>query len=567
MVDELNFADISAAAIELAEAYLVQLLQEEYPSLDLTKSRVIRDQVIRPAAILRALDREELDNLRASFSPLTITADPAGATDAMVDAVYANYGITRDAGSKATGLIAIIISSRTTTAIPEETVFVANGLSFVLTQPYVGVTSADSVVTSSERLIEERSDGSYVFTVPVIAASVGEQYRIERSTRFTATPAIPNTVELQAAQDFSGGTDAETNAELTARIQSGIAPEIFSARAQVASLLQEQLPAIKAVSQVGLGDAEMLRDRHNLFLVSTGGKADLYVQTANYPTETRLTKECVYLGSNEWQFTIFRDDAPGFYLVTAIVQEGTIDFEGSLEVIEELRGLDLTLETDWVHDVVGLIEGAYSRYQTAVIKFEDPNTPVDTEVGATDDYDVYVLGQPSIKTLNDLTVDRTRRPHGGDYLIRAAVPALTSVSLSVQYRPGVAAPSVASIQAAVASRANSLGFATGKLYMSHLVDAAYTVIDPKSAVVTPLDMHAFIYPPDLVPLSWIELRDPNVLTIPDTPTRGVSQRTTCFFLAPSDVAVAVSAMAAKSISGTTCTRSKSSRRRGVRSRS
>ncbi|GAG47201.1 unnamed protein product, partial [marine sediment metagenome] len=110
-----------------------------------------------------------------------------------------------------------------------------------------------------------------------------------------------------------------------------------------------------------------------------------------------------------------------------------------------------------------------------------------------------------------------------------------------------AAPSQAAIQEAVASRANSLGFLTGKLYMSHLVDAVYTLIDPKSAVVTPIDMHAFIYPPDLVPVGRIELRDVNLLTIPDEPDRGVSQRTTCFFLAPSDVSVAVEPMPAKSI--------------------
>jgi hypothetical protein len=547
MVDELAFSDISSAAIEQAEEYLVQLLQEEYPSLDLTKSRVIRDQIIRPAAILRALDREDLDTLRASFSPLSIVEDPTLADDDMVDAVYSNYRIERFDGTKASGLIAIIISSLTTTAVPEETVFTANGLTFVLTQAYVGVTDSESVVSSSERLIEERSDGSYVFTVPVVASAVGEAYRIERGTRFTAVPAIPNTVDLQAAQDFSGGTNEETNAELTARVQTGVAPTIFSARTQVAALLQEQLPSIKDVSQVGLGDTEMLRDRHNLFLTSTGGKADVYVQTADYPTETKLTKTCTYMGNNQWQFSILRDDVPGFYLVTAVVAKDTISFEGSLAVDEEIRGLDRTLETDWVQDIADMLEGAYTRYQTAVVKFTDPSTPTGTVVGATTEYDVYVLGQPSIKALNDLTIDRARRPHGGDYLIRAAVPALTSVTMLVQYRPGVAAPSVAAIQAAVASRANSLGFLTGKLYMSHLVDAVYSIIDPKSAVVSPLDMQAYIYPPDLVPSGRIVLRDTDVLTIPDTPARGVTQRTTCFFLAPSDVAVTVEAMPAKSI--------------------
>ena len=547
MVAELNFSDISSTAIEQAEEYLVQLLQEEYPSLDLTKSRVIRDQVIRPAAILRALDREDLDLLRSSLSPLTIVADPTAADAAMVDAVYSNYRIERYDGNKTTGLVAIIIDALTTTAVPEETVFTANGLDFVVSQPYIGVTTADSVVSTSERLIEERSDGSYVFTVPVTAAEVGEQYRAERSTRFTADPGIPGLIDIQAAQDFSGGTNEETNAELAQRVQSGIAPTVFSARTQVAALLLNELPALKAVSQVGLGDTEMLRDRHNLFLSSNGGKADLYVQTADYPTEIVLTKECTYVGDNQWQFTVFRDDAPGFYLVSAIVQQGVTAFTGSLEIIEEIRGLDLTLETDWIQDITDLLEGAYTRYQTTVVKFEDPNTPIATLVGAKVDYDVYVLRQPSIKTLNDLTVTRAARPHGGDYLVRAAVPALTAVQLQIALRPGAVAPDETAISQAVASRVNSLGFATGRLYAAYLVDAAYTVVDPKTAVVTPADMHAFIYPPDTVPLGRIELRDPDVLIIPDYPDRAVSQRTTCFFLAPSDVSITVAAMPTKSV--------------------
>lgn len=547
MADELNFSDISTTAIEQAEAYLVQLLKEEYPSLDLTKSRVIRDQVIRPAAILHALDREELDKLRRSFSPLTIVEDPAAADSDMVDAVYANYRITRFNGAKATGLVVVIIDSLTTTAVPEETVFTANGLDFVVTQPYVGVTTPGAVLSDAERLIEERADGSYSFTVPVVAADVGSAYMIERSTRFTATPAIPNTIDIQAAQDFEGGTDAETNAALTKRIEAGIAPAVFSARAQVAALLYDRVPTIKAVSQVGYGDAEMLRDRHNLFAMSTGGKADIYVQTADYPTETVITKDCTYLGDNLWQFTLFRDDVPGFYLVTAVVAQGTTAFAGSLEIVEEIRGLDLTLETDWIQDISSMREGAYTRYQTAVVKFRDTETPGDVKIGSTVKYDVYVLAQPSIKTLNDLTVDRSMRPHGGDYLIRAAVPALTAVSMKVQYRPGIAAPSAEAISTAVASRANSLGFTTGKLYMSHLVDAAYTEIDPKSAVVTPLDLYAYIYPPDTVPNGRIELRNSDKLEIPDLPERGVSQRTTCFFLPPSAVSVTVEAMPAKSI--------------------
>ena len=545
---DLNFSDISPAAIDQAEEYLRTMLVEEYPSLDAGEGRVIRTHVINIAAILHAVNRQDFDNLRRSFSPLEITADPDLADPDIVDAVYANYHVTRELGNKATGQIAIIISDLVTTAVPNTAVFTSNGLNFVLTQTYIGVTTADAVISSTERLIEERADGSYVFTVPVVAAAVGEQYRMKRNARFTAVPAIAGATDLQAAADFEGGLAAETNAELVARTQQGIAPQVFSGRAQVAAMFQEEVTALVDISQVGLGDPEMLRDRDNIFQSSHGGKADLYVQTQDVPDEIKVVKECTYVGSQEWQFTLFRDDAPGFYLVTPVVVKDTVNFSGSLEIVSEQRAYDLTLETDWVQAITDVQQAAYTRYQTAIVKFKDPTTPTTTVVGAKVEYDVYVLRMPDIKTLNDLTVDRSKRPEAGDYLVKAAIPALTAVSLQIHQRAGTADPDVDAVKQAVASRVNSLGFSIGRLPIALIIDAAQGALElGGTAVITPVDMYAFIYPPDTVPNGRIMVRNVNELVIPNLPARGVSQRTTVFYLPEASISIAVVPMPSLSI--------------------
>lgn len=540
----LTFDDIDPELIEQSKDYLRQLLAEEFPSMDLTASRVFHDNLLLPAAILHSVNREDFDRLRRSFSPIEIQENPALADPEIVDSVYANYGVTRYQGDRATGFLSIIIDDRVTTAVPESTVFSANGLDYVLDQPYVGVTTQDAVVSSQERLITERSDGTFVFTVPVTAEQAGESYRLQRDTRFTAAPAIPGTIDIRAAADFEGGTAAETNAELAERASAGIAPRVFSGRIQVESLLRDRLPTLRSVSQVGLGDPEMLRDRHNIFAMSGGGKADLYVQTADVPNEIKAVKECTYLGDNEWQFSLLRDDAPGFYLVTAVVEKDLTNFQGSLEILDEVRGADLTAETDWVHQIEGgQVESAYSRYQTAVVKFEDPATPEGTAVGTKQDYDVYVSVMPDIKTLHDLTVDRSRRPEAGDYLVRAAVPAYMSVSLLVLYRFGTSVPAVEPIKQAVANRVNALGFNTGRIDSALVVDAAMGGLETRgTAVIQPVDMQAFIYPPDTAPLGRIWLRDSHLLQVPDLPGRGVTQRTTVFYLPLDAIAVDVQPM-------------------------
>jgi hypothetical protein len=545
---DLSFSDVSSTLIDQAEEYLVNFLQEQFPSRDFSKGRVTRELIINMAAILQSINRQDIDDLLKSFSPLVIAQDPSAADPDIVDAVYENYGVERYDGNKATGNLAIIISDLTTTAVPDTTVFSANGLDYVVDQTYVGVTSADAVVTSAERLIEQRPDGTYVFTVPVTAEDVGESYRATRGTRFTASPTIPDAIDIEAAADFEGGVDAETNAELAERTQQGIAPKVFSGRAQVASLFQDQYPALVNISQVGLGDPEMLRDRDNIFQMSTGGKADLYVQTADTPEEVLVVKECTYLGDSEWQVTIDRDDAPGFYLVNAVVQHNETAFEGSLEVLDETRGLDLTLETDWVHSVEGLVQGAYSRYQTAVVKFKDPQTPAATVVGAKEDYDFYILRLPDVKTLHDLTIERSRRPQNGDYLVRAAVPALAYVSLEIRYRPGTTAPVVSTVKQAIASRINALGFSIGRLPMALVIDAAQGALETGGTYTfTPLNMYAEIYPPDTVPNGKITVVDVNELAVPNLPARGVTQRTTVFYLPQSAINVITKQMSTLAI--------------------
>jgi len=545
----LTFDDIPETAIEQAVEYLRQLLNEEYPSLDLSENRVLFENLIRPAAILHAINRADIDTLVNSFSPVKITEDPDLADEEMTDAVFGNYGIERFEGSKATGYVAIIISDIVTTAVPSNSVFTSNGLTYVVSQPYIGVTNQDAIISSAERLIEQRTDGSYVFTVPVTASAVGEVYRLKRNSRFTVAPTIGGVIDIVAAQDFEGGLAAETNAELVQRAQSGIAPKVFSGRAQIESLIRDRIDGIEAVSQVGFGDPEMLRDRHNIFEQSTGGKADLYVRTATVPDEIKVTKSCSYIGNNQWVALVNRDDAPGFYLINSVVYKGMTAFSGGLTIVSEVRGLDLTAETDFVQQIEGgLLEGAYSRYQTATVTFEDPLTPVDTLVGALVEYDLYILRMVNIKAINDLAVDRTIRPPTGDYLPRAPVPAVTAVSLRVYQRPNTGTINTSSIKQAVASRANSLGFNTGRLDMSVLLDAAHGAIEQGgSAIITPIDMYAYIYPPDTVPNGRIELRDPNELLIPDLPARGVSQRTTCFYLDQSSVDVEVVPMSTLSI--------------------
>jgi len=533
--------DLDSDAIAQAEEFLKTFLAEEYPSMDLTEGRVFRDLVIRVAGIFHTLNNANLDLERRSHSLQAINADPTLADDDIVDEVLSNFLITRSTGTKSTGQITIIISANLTTSIQQGTLFTANGLNYTNTQTYIGVTEQEAVVSDQQRLIELRSDGTYAFTIPVEAEETGSAYQARRNTRFTMSPAPGNLIDAVAAEDFTEGIDTETNQELVAKLADGVTPSVFSGRAQIEALIKDTVTETIAVSTTGFGDAEMLRDRHNLFEIAYGGKADVWAKTRTLPESISIEVEATLVDADlkVFQFSIGRDVAPGFYLVEGVFPTDAPEDYGSLEITAETRSLDLSQDSnEFVPTVANIIEGAYSRYQTSIVQFKAPDVDVTgmTENVSKETFNVNVLYLPDIKTLQERAVDRDTRNPQADYLVRAPVPAFVALSLKVQYQSSGEAPDASAIKQAIADRVNGRGFDTGRLPASIVHDAAHNAAGANIIAVSPLDFFCQIRRPDG---TVVTLRDPDGITVPDEPELGVTNRTTIFFLEVEDIDVAL----------------------------
>jgi uncharacterized phage protein gp47/JayE len=533
--------DLDSDDIAQAENFLKTFLAEEYPSMDLSEGRVLRDLLIRPAAIFHTLNNTNLDVERRSHSLQAINEDPALADDEIVDSVLSNFLITRSVGTKATGQITIIISSNLTTSVQQGTIFTANGLNYVTAQTFIGVTEADAVISSQQKLITLRSDGTYAFTIPVEAEAEGSAYQARRNTRFTMNPAPGNLIDTVAAEDFTGGTDTETNEELVGQLAGGVTPSVFSGRAQIDALIHDEVPETVAVSIVGFGDAEMLRDKHNLFEIAYGGKADIWAKTRALPESLSLVVEATLVdaATKLFQFNVGRDEAPGFYLIEGVFPEDAPENYGTLEITGETRSLDLSQDSnEFVPNVANIVEGAYSRYQTSIVQFKAPDVDVTgmTEGSSKVTFRVNILYLPDIKTLQEKAVDRNSRNPQADYLVRAPVPAFVALNLKVQYPASSEAPEASTIKQAIVDRVNGLGFETGQLPASIIHDAVHNVAGNNVIVVSPLDFFCQIRRPDG---TIITIRDADGITVPNEPALGVTSRTTIFFLEMDSVDVAI----------------------------
>lgn len=464
-------ADLDTTRLAALKELLQGIVSEYNPTIDL-RLGTVNDLAIHPRALLAAASENAVNKAILATSLSEIAKNPAIADSTGIDRVLGNYRLVRKAGAKATGSISIVVSKLAPLVIPTGTVFTISSVNFVSNGSFSAKTTEGQVLSSNDRLMTA-SGSNFVFTIDAIAVSVGSTGNVKLGA--TATPANDpaNFVRAYASTDFAGGENAETNTALMARWNTGLATRAWSSRPSISAVMLDQstFAGIKAVSVIGLGDPEMLRDQHSIFPVSSGCRADMYVKTLpTYQTVT-LTKTATLVSkvgaTGTWQFGLLKTDAPGFYEITKVLLPSALLTDTGFAITSDTRSLDLS-GSGWKPDLSTAVEGVYSAYQAGVFRFADTTTNATSlTVGvATKDYTVVVRRMPLIGDLQTFWNDADRRPPMGDVLVKAAIPCFTTVTLTVHVLP-TATATAASIATLLADAINGLGF-TGQLAASYL---------------------------------------------------------------------------------------------------
>lgn len=545
MSDALKITSLSELDQDLVDqtfAELNELMQEAHPEIELTRG-VFADLVQFFSAVLGTKNQTEIDRLIRSGSLLEIQKDPALADDTIVDRVFSNYRVERKTGENAVGSIQVIVSKDVSVTIEKGLIFTANGVQFAADEAFVGRSTGSIIQASTDRPMAQLADGNFAFTITATAVEAGSQGNIQRGTLMIPTSLPANFVTAFASTDFINGFPTETNAEVLTRLQEGIAAKAWSNRVNISALVKENFDRVLHVSTIGFGDPEMSRDQHSIFPVSFGGRQDSYTQTRELFQETTLEKTATLVDTAAeggiWQFSIGRDDAPGFYEVSSIKLPSASADDNGFVPTSDSRTVDLSTAGEFVPDIETAKEGIYSRYQTAVIQFLDPQTSVtDKVVGeSAQDYTIGVLAMPEIKAIQDFANQRDQRPPAADNLVKAPVPCFLSVNFTVRVAAGSEGDvDTAQIRNDVAATVNNLGFC-GQLHASTVADVVHNTISGKTAIGA-VDMFGRIRRPDG---QQVFIRDDAVLEIPEQPGEFVTGRTTIFYLPVDNIGVTVTA--------------------------
>lgn len=535
----LEISDLSTLdSTSVAKNYdlVAERLQELYPDLDIKRSPY-SDLVLQPGSILMTANEAQVDLYRRSSSLAEINVDTKLADTTLVDNVLSNYRITRKKASSAVGSVTIVLSAQTPTTIAKGATFKSNGLTFTADAAYNARITEASVAGTNDKLLVQVNNG-WAFTIGVIASATGIASRLKKDTALVPDAPPAGFVTAYAENDFTGGTDVETNADLIKRLEAGGAVRAVSNRITNLGLItaQSAFSNILAISEVGYEDEDQLR-YHSIFPIAFGGRVDMYVRTQELPQLKTLTKTATLVAKNgtvgTWQFSISADDTPGFYRVKKITQTTNT---GSYLPTIDTRGFNTSATTTKI-DITSALEATYSRYSTTNIQFDDTDTNASalTISVSTRSYKVYIEVMPLISELQTYVKGRDVGLSAGDILVKAPVPCFMSVSFNINKYSTDPTPDTNSIKTLVASAVNKSGF-PGAFSASVISKTVHAALTGTNMTISNIAMLGQIRRPDgTIAL----LSSDQILTVPSEPTKMVSSRTVGFILDPADIAITI----------------------------
>ena len=541
--------DLEQAQFDAAYQLITSMVGERHPTYDLKRGPV-HDLIVYLSAELAGVNTQNADRLRRSLTLQGAESDPTLVDSDTLGNLASNYGIVPLEAASSTGTAAVVVSVSAVLVIPRGFTFTdPAGRSYEAAATFTARTTSGDVISTTDRLLTLQGDGNYAFTITLNDSDTGTAGNIPRLTALTPSATLANFERSYASSSFTGGRDDETATALLLRARTSWTSRSASSRAGVEAVLRsvsgyETMPG---VSVVGFGDAEQKRN-HAVFPVTMPGRCDAWVRTGGLWDTVSLTKTATLVGTvgstGIWQFTILRDDAPGFYEIEKIALPANIDLDtNGYTITLETRGYDVSAGSGdaltYLPDITSATEAGYSRYSTATVRFNDTDTSLSgLTVGvSTKSYSVLVRTPAGIEELQDAISDSDARSFG-DVLVRGAVPCTVSVSITISTQAGATAPTSAGAKAYVADTINGTGF-FGSLTSATLLGGLTTLL-PSGSYVSSLSMSGSLRRPDGTTVS---LASTGTALTPTTDTANlISSKTVCFFCREDDVTVTLSSV-------------------------
>jgi len=511
------------------EETFIAAYQELYPEYEWSYGSLLYETVIRPTAVRAANDEEELDTLRANMS-LYLASIADEPDQELVASLASNFRVTLKEGIYGTGELAVYTRQESNVYIPIGSKLSAGGVGLTNDRTYVGVANADNYVDKDDTVYRQlvQVGAEWVFTVPVRTTDFTDDTAAQGlNVTMTGRPATVSRIEVSSS--VVGGRAEASTADILEQAQNGLTAKIPSGNAHLTALFADQ-SGVNILSQrsFGINDPECIRDRDNVFGISTGGRVDTYPRTSDIPAVRTVSVTASRATTDDpWIAFLDNDTALGFYRILSIKETSS-----GVQVTDENEA---TVEYGYATEeggphVFSADTARYSIYQTALVSFEYESTSVELT------FDFELLTMPQLQTLQEFINRDSIRNEAQDVLIRAPHPASVSITVTVERVPGDTGTTVEKLQNAVAAAINDTDIGLDGLDASLVVNAVEGV-DETLHVAFPVTMQAEFQLPDgsMKSVSVLNGR----INVPDSSYSWVTEKNTFYYCLASNVAVAL----------------------------
>lgn len=271
-----------------AELFAQQILQAQYPDLDLREGTAIRDLVLRPTATLMAILNK---GTAYYFAQNTIKGISDTSPTDFLDGVMSNWFMTRKQGTNAVISARLFFARQKSVSISTNTFFSTdNSLKFY---------PSSSVSMSSTALTFDAYSNEYYIDLNLVAEQSGASYNISSGSLLYFSNFDPYFLRAEINYLSQAADDTETNTQFITRAGTAISTRNLINAPSIVSNLEATFSTVTDISSIGFGDPEMIRDLVSVLvpgmvspvLLHTGGMVDVYCNVPLSSTIVQLTAD------------------------------------------------------------------------------------------------------------------------------------------------------------------------------------------------------------------------------------------------------------------------------------
>ena len=231
---------------------LIRQIADLDSDIDTSEGSNFRDLLINPVSSLFSRYQNEHDRIVNNLS----LKDPVSLTEDELDAIGANFLVTRVEGAYHTGTIKLYFGEPVSLNLPAGTTFIfdSSGYEYETTSSYTGTKFAMNQTLDVDGYYSSAAIG----VRSVLKTADGA---LSATTRLSIKNSIsPTPQRVQVETSITGGSARENNSTYYNRIISSVKTSTLASETVISENVKIQNTAIKDVKVIGAGDVLMKRD-------------------------------------------------------------------------------------------------------------------------------------------------------------------------------------------------------------------------------------------------------------------------------------------------------------------